>query len=181
MTEFKINAIRSLDYERPVIVKGYANQTLSINITDLDISIKPVSKKMKETFIGGKGFDLWLLWQTVNTTTRWNDPENAVCIASGPMGGTPVYPGSGKSIVTTISPLTGSVIDSNVGGYFGPYLKFSGFDALEIQGKADKEVMIFINYDEGKIQILDAADVPNESHLIGKQLTKQFLQIFSSS
>ena len=49
------------------------------------------------------------------------------------------------SIVTTISPLTGIIIDSNVGGHFGSYLKFSGFDALEIQGKANKEVIIFIN------------------------------------
>ncbi len=93
---------------------------------------------MKETFVGGKGFDLWLLWNAVNGNTRWDSPENALCIACGPLGGTPIYPGSGKSIVTAISPTTGSVMDSNVGGFFGPYLKFSGFDALEIQGKTER-------------------------------------------
>jgi aldehyde:ferredoxin oxidoreductase len=34
------------------------------------------------------------------------------------------------------------VIDSNGGGYFGPYLKFAGWDALEIQGKAEEDVII---------------------------------------
>ena len=126
MTEFKLEALNAFKYDRPAIEKGYANQTLCIDISKTDFSIKPVTDKMKEVFIGGKGFDLWLLWNAVKSSTNWNDPENAICIASGPMGGTPIYPGSGKSIVTTISPLTGTVIDSNVGGYFGPYLKFSG-------------------------------------------------------
>jgi aldehyde:ferredoxin oxidoreductase len=133
MTEYKIEAIKTFDYKRPVIENGYANQTLLVDISNSDVSIHQVTEKMKEVFVGGKGFDLWLLWNAVKGTTRWFDPDNAICIASGPMGGTPVYPGSGKSIVTTISPLTGTVIDSNVGGYFGPYLKFSGFDALQIR------------------------------------------------
>jgi len=131
MAELTANTVKKLTYERPVITKGYANQTLRIDLSNTDIAIKPVSEDMKNLFVGGKGFDLWLLWNAVNGKTRWNDPENAVCIACGPMGGTPGYPGSGKSIVTSLSPLTGSVVDSNVGGYFGPYLKFSGFDALD--------------------------------------------------
>ena len=161
MTEYKIEAIKTFDYERPVIDKGYANQTLLIDISNSDISIHPVTEKMKEVFIGGKGFDLWLLWNAVKGTTKWSDPDNAICIASGPMGGTPVYPGSGKSIVTTISPLTGIVIDSNVGGYFGPYLKFSGFDALEIRGKTKTDIVILIDGIDEKIQPYSAGDWGN--------------------
>ena len=122
MADLKLKEIETLRYERPAIKRGYANQTLSVNLSGSKISIKPVSEKMKETFVGGKGFDLWLLWNAVNSDTRWNSPENAICIACGPLGGTPIYPGSGKSIVTAISPTTGSVMDSNVGGFFGPYL-----------------------------------------------------------
>ena len=136
MANFKLKTIKKIDYDRPDVEKGYANQTLCVDIYTTDIFIKPVTEKMKEVFIGGRGFGLYLLWQAVKGATRWDDPENTICIASGPLGGTPIYPGSGKSIVTAISPLTGSVIDSNVGGYFGPYLKFSGFDALEITGKS---------------------------------------------
>jgi len=174
MTEIKMEAIKTFDYDKPAIEKGYANQTLSIGISDSDISIKPVTDKMKEVFIGGKGFDLWLLWNAVKSTTKWNDPENAICIASGPMGGTPIYPGSGKSIVTTISPLTGTMIDSNVGGYFGPYLKFSGFDAMEVKGKTSQDVIIFIDGIAGNIQILKTFGLPEESYDLSAILTEHF-------
>jgi len=174
MDEFKIKEIKTFDYERPAIQKGYTNQTLHVNLSGSEISIKPVGEKMKEVFVGGKGFDLWLLWNAVKNTTKWNDPENAICIASGPLGGTPIYPGSGKSIVTTISPTTGSVIDSNVGGYFGPYLKFSGFDALEVQGKGSGDVIIFIDGITQKIQILETFGLPDEAYEISAILTEHF-------
>jgi aldehyde:ferredoxin oxidoreductase len=173
-TEFKIEEIKTLNYQRPAIQKGYANQTLYVNLSDSKISIKPVSAKMKEVFVGGKGFDLWLLWNAVKGNTRWNDPENALCIACGPLGGTPVYPGSGKSIVTSISPTTGSVVDSNVGGYFGPYLKFSGFDAMEIQGKTATPTVILIDGISQEIRILEVTGLPAEAHEISQVLTEQF-------
>jgi aldehyde:ferredoxin oxidoreductase len=174
MAEYKMESLKTFNYDRPVIEKGYANQTLCIDISDGVISIKPVTEKMKNVFIGGKGFDLWLLWNAVHSTTKWNDPENAICIASGPMGGTPVYPGSGKSIVTTISPLTGSVIDSNVGGYFGPYLKFSGFDALEVMGKTSRDIVIFIDGIDEKVQIFKTSGLPDDSYTLSAILTEHF-------
>ena len=174
MSDLKIKEIKTFDYERPPIRKGYANQTLHVNLSDSDISIKPVEERMKDIFIGGKGFDLWLLWNAVKDTTKWNNPENAICIASGPLGGTPIYPGSGKSIVTTISPTTGSVIDSNVGGYFGPYLKFSGFDALEIQGKRSGDIVILIDGITQKIRIIEASGLPDEAYEISTILTEHF-------
>ena len=60
MTDLETKDIKTFDYERPSIEKGYANQTLYVNISDSEISIKPVTEKMKEVFIGGKDFDLWL-------------------------------------------------------------------------------------------------------------------------
>jgi aldehyde:ferredoxin oxidoreductase len=131
---------------------------------------------MKEKFTGGRGFDLWLLWQSLpkDRITKWDDPENEICIACGPLGGTPVYPGSGKSIAVAISPLTGSVIDSNVGGYFGPYLKFAGWDALEIQGKAKSDLVIFIDGDNGIVQIEDGSGLPTETHLLTDALAQRY-------
>jgi aldehyde:ferredoxin oxidoreductase len=174
--DYKMETIKTFNYDRPVIKKGYANQTLFIDISVPDISIKPVDDKMKDVFIGGKGFDLWLLWHGVQSTTKWTDPDNAICISSGPMGGTPLYPGSGKSIVTTISPLTGSVIDSNVGGYFGPYLKFSGFDALEVKGKTEKDIVILIDGIDEKVEILATSGLPDDSYDLSAILTEHFAQ-----
>jgi aldehyde:ferredoxin oxidoreductase len=174
MAQLTFKEIKSFSYERPDIHRGYANQTLSVNLSGSDISIKPVEEKIKEIFIGGKGFDLWLLWNAVTGKTRWNDPENALCIACGPLGGTPVYPGSGKSIVTSLSPTTGSVMDSNVGGFFGPYLKFSGFDAIEITGKSSAPTILLIDGLEKKIKIFEVENLPAESHAISESLTNHF-------
>ena len=140
------------------------------------IESKPVSEEMKNTFVGGRGFDLWLLWKALpkDRVVKWDDPENEICIACGPLGGTPVYPGSGKSIAVSISPLTGSVVDSNAGGYFGPYLKFAGWDALEVQGKAQSEVVIVIDGDEHKVQIEDASYLPSQTDFIVDALAKKY-------
>jgi aldehyde:ferredoxin oxidoreductase len=174
MSDYELREVKTLDYKRPEIVKGYANQTLYINLSDRQIEIKPVAAEIKKAFTGGKGYNLWLLWNAVQPTTKWNDPENALCIASGPLGGTPIYPGSGKSIVTTLSPTTASVMDSNVGGYFGPYLKFSGFDALEIQGKTSKEAVIFIDGINQKIQIFESTALPENAYALSAILTDHF-------
>ncbi|MFO7792570.1 MAG: aldehyde ferredoxin oxidoreductase C-terminal domain-containing protein [Candidatus Saliniplasma sp.] len=163
--------IKEYEYEYNDVVKGYTGKTLKIDLDDLDFEKKEVSKKMKELFIGGKGFDLWLLWNAVDDDTTWDDPENALCIASGPLGGDPAYPGSGNSIVTSLSPLTNQVIDSNVGGYFGPYLLFSGFDALEVQGKADEKVIIVIDGKNNKIRFeKPPKDLPEDSYGITNKL-----------
>jgi len=174
MENLSLTEIALLEYERPAIEKGYANQTLCIDISRMTIQIKEVTEQMKHLFIGGKGFDLWLLWNAVKGKTRWNDPKNALCIASGPMGGTSIYPGSGKSIVTCISPLTGSVMDSNVGGHFGPYLKFSGFDALEVTGKTDKEIIVFIDGVDQKIRIFASTGGPDNAYDLSGMLNRHF-------
>jgi aldehyde:ferredoxin oxidoreductase len=168
--------VAEFNYPLGKVEKGYNNRTLYIDLTHNQIKSKPVSQYMKDTFIGGRGFNLWLLWNALpkGRIVKWDDPENEICIACGPLGGTSVYPGSGKSIVVTISPLTDSVMDSNVGGYFGSYLKFAGWDALEIQGKAKSEVVIFIDGDEGKVIIEDAQEMPSETHLLAEVLTEKY-------
>jgi len=169
-------ALSEFKYDLGKVERGYNNRTLHVNLTNLKITSKPVTNMMKEKFTGGRGFDLWLLWNALpkDHIARWNDPENEVCIASGPLGGTPVYPGSGKSIAVSISPLTNAVVDSNVGGYFGAYLKFAGWDALEVQGKAEKEVVIFIDGDQGRVQIDDATELPSETHLLVEFLSEKY-------
>ncbi len=165
--------LKELKYDIPQLKHGYADQTLYINLTTKLIEVRPVDEKMKETFTGGKGFDLWLMWNSLpkDRIVKWDDEENEICIATGPLGSVTLYPGAGKSVVTSISPVTGIPIDSNVGGYFGPNLKMAGFDAMEIQGISDEEVYIFIDGDEGTISIHDASDLPATAYDITRILT----------
>lgn len=155
--------------------RGYNNRTLYVNLSEMKIKTKPVSRKMKQIFTGGRGFNLWLMWNSLpkNQKIKWTDPANEICISSGPLSGIPGFPGGGKSIAMSISPLTNMIIDSNVGGFFGPYLKFSGWDALEIQGKSTAEVYIFIDGDNQRITIEDAQDLPSETNLIVDILSKK--------
>ncbi|MCK5148777.1 aldehyde:ferredoxin oxidoreductase [bacterium] len=166
--------INEKTYALGTIDKGYTNRTLYVNLDNNEIKEKPVTPQMKEKFIGGKGFGLRLLWDAVKPETKWNDPENEIIIAPGPVAGITAYSGTGKSIVVSISPMTDIIIDSNVGGYFGPYLKFSGFDALEIQGKAAKDVIIFIDGINGKVTIEEAPEEPLDSHILANVLTKMY-------
>ncbi len=165
----------SIDYIPKGVSKGYTDRTLRLDLSKGAVQIKVVPQRMKDRFIGGKGYGLYLLWNAVTSQTRWDSPENEICISSGPLGGTPIYPGSGKSIVVTLSPLTDQVVDSNVGGYFGPYLKFAGFDALEVQGIADEPVIAVIDGVDGKV-FFDKApeDMGNGSNEITKYCHERY-------
>ena len=166
--------LKEWKYELREIDKGYNNRTLYVNIGSKEISEKPVSKLMKDKFVGGKGFGLKLLWDGTKPTTKWDDPENEIIISGGPICGITQYSGTGKAIVVSISPQTDSIMDSNVGGHFGPFSKFAGFDAVEIQGKSDKEIIIFIDGVNGKVEIIEAPEEPIDSHLLGEILHEMF-------
>lgn len=170
----KHKLLKEFTYQLKELYRGYANRTLYVNVADLTIKEKPVTAQMKEKFIGGKGFGLRLLWDGTKPETKWNDPENEIIISPGPIAGITQYSGTGKSIVVSISPQTDIVIDSNVGGYFGPFLKFSGFDAIEVQGKAKNEVIIFIDGTTGKVTIEEAPEEAIDSHILAEQLTEMY-------
>ena len=172
----KINyrLIKSWEYVWTPLSRGYTDKILYVNAGTAEIKEKDVPPVMKEKFIGGKGYGLRLLWDATTPDTKWDDPENEIIISSGPIGGITQYSGTGKSLVVSISPQTDSVMDSNVGGFFGPFLKFSGFDALELQGKAEKDVIIFIDGINHKVELYEAPDVAPDSHVLVEQLTEIF-------
>jgi len=161
-------------YQKQPVVRGYANRTLHINLSQNTIEEKPVTQQMKDLFTGGRGFALWLLWNAITEKTSWDDPENALIIANGPLCGTTAYPGMGKSTVVTLSPLTNSVIDSNGGGFFAPFLKFSGFDALEITGKAEEDSIIVIDGNTQEIRIEKAPEEALNTYPLAGILTDMY-------
>ncbi|MBE9478530.1 MAG: NAD(P)H-dependent oxidoreductase subunit E, partial [Chloroflexi bacterium] len=166
--------LREFRFEIVDLERGYSNRILRIDLDNSEISILPVTQQMKDLWVGGKGFDLWLTLQEITKNTKWNSPENPICFSSGPLGGTVSFPGSGKTLVTTVSPGTGSIMDCNVGGYFGPFLKFSGYDALTIVGKATSETIIRIDAVAGKITIEKAPLENIDAHILCEELTEMY-------
>ncbi|HRY31682.1 MAG TPA: aldehyde ferredoxin oxidoreductase C-terminal domain-containing protein [Bacteroidales bacterium] len=165
--------LKQYKYTWAPIEKGYNNRTLYINVGSGEILEKQVTQEMKDKFIGGKGFGLKLLWDATRPETKWNDPENEIVINTGPICGITQYSGTGKSLVVTISPQTDIVIDSNVGGFFGPFMKFAGFDSLEVQGKAGEDIIVLIDETREMIEIYDAGDAERDSHLLAEYLTEE--------
>jgi len=182
MKQHELPILAEVTYRVPTVERGYTGQTLYVNVGHGEVKSKPVTEQMKELFVGGRGFDLWLLWHAATPETRWDDPENEIVISSGPCGGVTQYPGSGKSIAASISPLTDVVIDSNAGGHFGPFLKFAGWDAIEVQGAAAHEVIVYIDASAGisgeaRVQILTVPeDCPTDTHLLGQWITERFTE-----
>jgi len=170
----KYRLLTRWDYEWTPLTRGYPDKILYINVGTREIKGKAVPPLMKEKFIGGKGYGLRLLWDATKPSTQWSDPENEIVISSGPIGGITQYSGTGKSLVGSISPQTDSVMDSNVGGFFGPFLKFSGFDVLELQGIANTETVVYIDGINHRVEILESNSQVTDTHLLAEELTEMF-------
>lgn len=113
-------------------------------------SLDPVAARK---WIGGRGLNSYELYRTVGSSVEPFSPNNVVIFGTGPLNGTP-SPSSSRWSVTSKSPLTGILGDSNAGSGFGTGLKNAGFDQLIISGRADRPVYLSI-VDE-MAEILDA-------------------------
>jgi len=166
--------LSTFDFEPGKVEKGYTDKRLYINLSENKIESKPIAPEVKEVFTGGRGYGLWYLWQAASPDTKWNDPENEIIMCTGPICGITQYAGCGKTHVVSISPETGSANDNNCGGYFAPFLKFSGWDLLEIQGKAKRDVIIFIDGNKGRVTIEETPYEAIDTYLLTDELTEMY-------
>jgi aldehyde:ferredoxin oxidoreductase len=118
---------------------------------------------------------LYLLHKNITTQTTPDAPENPLIFSPGPLGGIPQFPGTSKCMAISLSPLTGIPGVSNFGGHFGAYLKYVGFDALEITGKSEKDIMIVIDGFREDISVMDAPSIDQVFDL-EKDITDRFIQ-----
>ena len=135
-------------------MSGYCGKLLRIDLTAGTVSTEAIDPEVARKFIGGRGLGTWYLSQEVSPEVDPLSPENKLIIATGPVTGTRA-PASGRYMVVTKSPLTGTVACSNAGGHWGPELKFAGYDMIVLEGKAPRPSIITIRDDE--VRIDDAA------------------------
>jgi aldehyde:ferredoxin oxidoreductase len=115
--------------------------------------------EMARLFLGGRGLGARLLWDLVGPEVDPLAPENVLIVATGPLTASGAQT-SNRFSVTTKSPLTGTILDANSGGWWGMQFKRTGYDALIVRGKAKDPTLIEIT-PEG-VALKDAA------HLWGK-------------
>jgi aldehyde:ferredoxin oxidoreductase len=138
---------------------GYMNKVLRVDLTNEQITEEFLSPDILRLYVGGVGLAAKYLYDEVMPGTKWDDPENRIIISIGPVNGCRVA-GSGAFNVTTKGTLTGGSTASQANGYFGAYLKFSGYDAIVILGKAKRWLYLYVH--DGIAELKDAR------HLIGK-------------
>jgi len=86
----------------------------------------------------GRGLGDRILFDEIDPRIDPLGPDNKLIFATGALTGTGV-PAGGRFVVVGKSPLTGAVGNPVCGGYFGANLKFAGYDALILEGKAPEK------------------------------------------
>ncbi len=132
---------------------GYAGKVARVNLTTGKVTVEPLEQQLARNYLGGRGFNMRRLYDEIPPNLDGLSPENKLFFSVGPLVGT-FFPGAARFNVSAKSPQTGILGDSNAGGFFGPELKFAGYDQLIIEGKAPKPVYLFICND--RIEIRDA-------------------------
>ena len=136
--------------------KGYAGQFLRVNLTKNTAEKRALTKKLARGYIGGSGFAARMLYDEIKPRIDPLSPENKLFVGTGPLTGT-FWPSTGRYMFAAKSPLTGIWGESHSGGHLGPELKYAGYDAVLIEGRAEKPVYLKIENEE--VDILDASHV----------------------
>jgi len=127
-----------------------------INLSNGEIEIAPIPLEMRKLYLGGRGMDMYLLYNHTKQGIDPLGPDNVLLVSAGVLVGT-LASASARTHVAAKSPLTGFVGSTNMGGFFAPELRWAGFDHLVIKGKAKKPVYLWIN--DGEIEIRDASHI----------------------
>ncbi len=135
-------------------MNGWAGKVLFIDLTTKKVSTVPTSNYVPK-WIGGAALSAKLYWDTVSPECTAFDPENRIIITNGPLGGT-TFPTNGRWNITTKMAVHYPETFGwhNHGGYFGAELKFAGYDAVVISGKAPEPSYILIR--DSKVDIFPA-------------------------
>ncbi len=133
---------------------GYIGKILRVDLSSGKVTTEEFPENFYRQYLGGEGFTAYFLLKEVPPRVDPLGPENKLIFAAGPLTGVPVG-GCGRHSVGAKSPLTGAFGEAEAGGYWGAELKMAGFDAVIVEGKAEKPVYIFIR--DGTAEIRDAA------------------------
>jgi len=138
---------------------GYNGKILRVDLSSKKITTDYRDEYFYRTYGGGSCLGAYYLLKELEPGVDPLSPENLLIFAGSVVTGAPV-PGFARSAIISKSPLTSAIGESQASGFFGPELKFAGYDAIVVKGKAEKPVYLSIR--DGGVEIKDAA------HLWGK-------------
>ena len=135
---------------------GWTGSFLRVNLTTKTWKKEAFSEEFAHKWVGGRGFASKILFDEVRPGTDPLGPENKLIVALGPIAGIPA-PNTGKCVVAAKSPLTGFYGDGNLGTRVSEHLRKAGYDAMIVEGKADRPTIVYIEDD--KVEFLPAGEL----------------------
>ena len=136
---------------------GYKGIILRVDLTNRTIRKQALPEEWARQYIGCRGINSKILWDEIKPGIDPYGPDNVLIFGTGPLEGTNL--GMGRISMTTLSPRR-TLGEGGIGGFWGPELKFAGYDFVVITGAANKPVYLWIQ--DEKVEIRDA------SHIWGK-------------
>lgn len=137
----------------PYAFGGYMGRILRVDLGSKKHRVEPLPHALVRNYLGGTGFAARMLFDEVGPKTGPLGPKNELIFSTGPLTGT-LWPTSGRFMVAAKSPLTGVWGETHCGGFFGPVLKYAGYDMLIIQGRSKKPVYLWI--DDNSVEVRPA-------------------------
>ena len=136
---------------------GYAGKILTVDLTsgktgELDTA------DYNERFLGGRGIAARLFWDMAPPQAGATEPENCLICATGPVTGFFGLAGC-RWVMCGKSPARQPEVFTygNLGGKWGPALKYADYDALAVKGRAERPGYLYVR--DGSVEISDASDL----------------------
>lgn len=147
----------------------YAGKILVVDLTEKSVTAEPLRSDWLKEYWGCWGLALRYLYDLVPADVDPLSADNAIVIMTGPLCGT-LAPLTSRFCLVSKSPQTGTVFQSNVGGAFGPELKFAGYDGIIIKGKADS--LSYLKIQDGNVSVEDAASLAGKGIFETEEILK---------
>jgi len=135
---------------------GWNGKILRVNLSKSKATTQKYDSELALNFLGGRGFAAKILWDELKPGIDPFSPENKLIFAAGPLTGF-ALPSSGKLVVAAKSPSTNGYGDGNVGSHAAVRLRKAGYDALVLEGRAEKPSYLLVQ--DEKAEIMDARDL----------------------
>ncbi|SFI00115.1 aldehyde:ferredoxin oxidoreductase [Tindallia magadiensis] len=131
-------------------------KVLEVDLTSGTINKRSIPGDTYRLYPGGSALGLYLILQEMEPGVDPLSPDNMLVFSTSMLTGLPIS-GQSRVMITTKSPLTDTIGDSQAGGFFPAHLRNSGYDAVVLKGKAEKPVYLYIDGDE--VTIKDASSI----------------------
>ena len=132
-------------------MNGWTGKVLRVDLTNGVVAKEDLNMDWAREYVGMRGLGAKYLYEEMrDPTVDALAPDNVLVLSTGPLTGTGASASSRYSVVTK-SPLTGGIAGSNSGGFWGPELKFAGYDMVIVHGKSPSPVYLWVYDDDARL------------------------------